>query len=118
MRFLLLIQMAADFQPPAIDDDELHTSMGALLEEMASAGILLDTAGLRPVDEAVRVQLSRGSQTVINGPFAESKEIVGGYCLLQARSRDEAVHWASRFLALHLGDWEMTMEIRQVDEPA
>src|SRR3954447_6039993 len=116
MRFLLLIQMPVDYKQPPVDDDELATSMGALLEEMASAGILLDTAGLRPIDEAVRVQLSRGSQTVVNGPFTESKEMVGGYCLVQARSRDEAVHWASRFLALHRGDWEMTMEIRQLDE--
>jgi hypothetical protein len=116
MRFLLLIQMPVDHQQPLVDDDELATSMGALLEEMASAGILLDTAGLRPIDEAVQVQLSRGSQTVVNGPFTESKEIVGGYCLVQARSRDEAVHWAARFLALHRGDWKMTMEIRQLDE--
>jgi hypothetical protein len=118
MRFLLLIQMPAGHQQPAVDDDELAASMGALLEEMAHAGVLLDTAGLRPLDEAVRIQLSRGSQTVVNGPFAESKEFIGGYCLVQARSRDEAAHWASRFLALHVGDWEMTMEIRQVDEPA
>ena len=118
MRFLLLITMPTEHQQPTVDDDELFTSMGTLLEEMAQAGVLLDTAGLRPVDEAVRVQLSRGSQTVVNGPFAESKEFVGGYCLVQARSRDEAVHWASRFLALHVGEWEMAMEIRQVDEPA
>jgi hypothetical protein len=117
MRFLLLIQLPVDHQQPPVDDDELGKSMGALLEEMASAGILLDTAGLRPVDEAVRIQLSSGSQTVVNGPFTESKEFVGGYCLVQARSRDEATHWASRFLALHRGDWEMTMEIRQLDEP-
>lgn len=117
MRFLLLIQMPADYQQPPVNDDELASSMGALLEEMAQAGVLLDTAGLRPLDESVRIQLSRGNQTVVNGPFTESKEFVGGYCLVQARSRDEAVHWASRFLALHLGDWEMTMEIRQVDEP-
>lgn len=116
MRFLLLIQLPVDYEQPSVEDDDLHTSMGALLEEMASAGILLDTAGLRPLDEAVRVRLSSGSQTVINGPFTETKEMVGGYCLIQARSRDEAVHWASRFLALHRGNWQMTMEIRQLDE--
>jgi hypothetical protein len=116
MRFLLLIQMPTGYQQPSIDDDELMTSMGALLEEMSASGILLDTAGLRPTDEGVRVQLSGGSQTVVNGPFTESKEMVGGYCLVQARSRDEAVHWASRFLSMHRGEWEMTMEVRQLDE--
>ena len=54
---------------------------------------------------------------MIDGPFTESKEVVGGYCLLQARSKEEAVEWASRFLALHGADWEMGMEIRQLDDP-
>ena len=116
MRFLLLVQTPTDPRPPAVDDDELATAMGALLEEMAQSGVLLDAAGLRPVEEAVRVRLSHGSQTVVNGPFTESKEYVGGYCLVQARSQDEAAHWASRFLALHHDAWEMTMEIRQLDE--
>jgi hypothetical protein len=85
---------------------------------MAQAGVLLDAAGLRPIDEAVRVRLAGGEQSVVNGPFTESKELVGGYCLLQARSVDEAVQWATRFLTLHRGDWTMTIEVRQLDAPA
>ena len=69
MRFLLLVQTPTDPRPPAVDDDELATAMEALLEEMAQSGVLLDAAGLRPVEEAVRVRLSHGSQTVVNGPF-------------------------------------------------
>ena len=88
-----------------------------MLEDMTKAGVLLDTAGLRPIEEATRIRLAAGEQTVIDGPFAESKEVIGGYCLLQARSKDEVVARASRFLALHAPDWEMEIEIRQLDDP-
>ena len=116
MRFLLMVQTPGGTQASG-PDDELAAGMAALLEEMAQSGVLLDAAGLRPAAEAARVQLKAGEQTVVNGPFAESKEVVGGYCLLQARSTDEAVHWAGRFLGLHRGDWTMTMEVRQLDAP-
>jgi hypothetical protein len=112
-----MVQTPADATDAGADDDELAAGMAALLEEMAQSGVLLDAAGLRPVDEAVRVQLAHGDQSVVNGPFAESTELIGGYCLLQARSMDEAVHWARRFLALHDGDTTMTMEIRELDAP-
>jgi hypothetical protein len=78
---------------------------------------LLDAAGLRPVTEAAYVHLAHGEQTVTDGPFTEAKEVIGGYCVVQPRSKDEAVAWASRFLALHGPDGQMSMEIRQVDEP-
>lgn len=117
MRYLLLIQNNPEAAAPAVADDRLMEEMGRLLEEMSKAGVLLDTAGLRPIQEATRIRLAHGEQTVIDGPFIESKEIVGGYCLLQARSKDEAVQWASRFLGLHGADWEMDVEIRQLDDP-
>jgi hypothetical protein len=112
-----MVQTPAGVPDVGADDEELTAGMASLLEEMAQSGVLLDAAGLRPVDEAIRVHLAHGEQTVVNGPFAESKEFVGGYCLLQARSMDEAVQWATRFLGLHRGDWTMTMEIRQLDAP-
>jgi len=114
MRYLLTVNQPTSAQQP--DDPDLAQSMAELLEEMAQAGVLLDVAGLRPIEEATRIHLSGTEQTVVHGPFAEAKEYVGGYCLVQARSQDEAVHWASRFLALHRGGWDMTMEIRQLDE--
>ncbi len=117
MRYLLLIQMDPDAAGPTGPDERLAEEMGKLLEDMTKAGVLLDTAGLRPIEEATRIRLADGRQTVIDGPFTESKEVIGGYCLLQARSKDEAVEWASRFLALHGPDWEMGMEIRQLDDP-
>src|SRR6478609_8238454 len=100
MRYLLLIQTNPDTAGPTGPDERLA-------EDMTKAGVLLDTAGLRPIEEATRIRLADGRQTVTDGPFTESKEVVGGYCLLQARSKEEAVEWASRFLALHGPQWEM-----------
>jgi hypothetical protein len=117
MRYLLLIQIDPETAGSAGPDERLAEEMGALLEDMTKAGVLLDTAGLRPIAEATRLRLSAGKQTVIDGPFTESKEVVGGYCLVQVRSKEEAVEWASRFLALHGPQWEMDVEIRQLDEP-
>ena len=116
MRYLMLIRVDAD--QATGPDEALAEEMGQLLEDMTKAGVLLDTAGLRPAGEATCIRLAHGEQTVIDGPFTESKEVIGGYCLVQTRSKDEAVEWASRFLALHGPEWEMSLEIRQVDEPS
>ena len=117
MRYLLLIQTTPDAEGQSAPDERLAEDMGKLLEDMTKAGVLLDAAGLRPIQEATRIRLADGKQTVIDGPFTEAKEVIGGYCLLQARSKDEAVEWASRFLGLHGPDWEMSMEVRQLDDP-
>jgi hypothetical protein len=117
MRYLLLIQIDPEVAGPSGPDERLAEEMGVLLEDMTKAGVLLDTAGLRPIEEATRIRLAGGKQTVIDGPFTESKEIIGGYCLLQARSKEEAVEWASRFLAIHGPEWEIGVEIRQLDDP-
>ena len=82
MRYLLLIQTNPDAAGPAGPDERLAEEMGKLLEDMTKAGVLLDTAGLRPMAEATRIRLADGKQTVIDGPFTESKEVIGGYCLL------------------------------------
>jgi hypothetical protein len=84
---------------------------------MTRAGVLLDTGGLRPTSEATVLRLSGGKQTVVDGPYAEAKEVIGGYCMLQAKSQEEAVEWASRFLAIHGDGWELTTEVRQIVEP-
>ncbi|WSY61771.1 YciI family protein [Nocardia sp. NBC_00881] len=68
---------------------------------MTKAGVLLDTNGLRPITEATKIIQSGGAQTVLDGPFTESKEVVGGYCILQVKSKEEAVEWTSRFLGAH-----------------
>jgi hypothetical protein len=114
MRFLSMIRINENSgQRPS---EQLMADMGKLMAEMTAAGSLLDTAGLRPTAEGVRVRLSQGRQTTTDGPFAETKEVIGGYALLQADSMEQALALTRRFLDVHGSDWEIECEVRQVDE--
>lgn len=112
MRFLSMVRIneRAGQRPSA----QLMEDMGKLMAELSAAGSLLDTAGLQPTAEGKR--LSRGRQTVVDGPFTETKEVVAGYAMLQAASMDEALEIARRFLAVHGEQWEIECEVRQVME--
>ncbi|GAB3792239.1 YciI family protein [Dyella agri] len=112
MRFLSMIRIneRAGQKPSA----QLMEDMGKLMVEMTAAGSLLDTAGLRPTAEGKLVRLSRGRQTVTDGPFTEAKEVIGGYAMLQADSIDEALALVRRFLDVHGDEWEIECELRQV----
>jgi hypothetical protein len=116
MRFMMLLKLDPAKAPADAPSAELMEEMGKLLEEMTRAGVLLDTGGLRPLEEGTRLRQVRGRQTVLDGPFAEAKEVIGGYAMIQAKSQDEAVEWASRFLAIHGEEWELEAEVRQVEE--
>jgi hypothetical protein len=118
MRFMMLLKLDPEKAPAEGPSEELMTEMGKLIDEMTKAGVLLDTGGLRPAAEGSAIRLAGGKQTVLDGPFTETKEVVGGYCILQARSLDEAAQWASRFLAIHGDEWEIGAEIRQIEEPS
>lgn len=114
MRFLSIIRLQEDDgrQP----SERLMADMGKLTAEMTAAGVLLDTAGLRPLAEGACVRLSRGRLKVTDGPFAESKEVIGGYAMLQVGSLAEAVEWTKRFLQVHGDEWEIECEVRPLDE--
>jgi hypothetical protein len=115
MRYMLLIR--PDFtRSPEAPSEELMKEMGELLSEMTKAGVLLDTAGLGSLDESSRVQLSGGKTTVVDGPFTEAKEVVGGFMMVQVGSRADAVEWARRFLAVHGDAWTVEVEVRSVME--
>src|SRR5215213_7235615 len=94
MRVMLLIK--GDPQPGAAPSEELLGAMGSYNDELNKAGVLVDLAGLLPSVMGRRVKLSRGDRTVIDGPFAESKQLIAGYWILQVQSMDEAVEWAER----------------------
>ena len=116
MRFLSLIRVQENTgkQP----SDRMMNEMGKLLTEMKNDGKLLDTAGLAPTAASKRLRLRGGKISVVDGPFTETKEVVGGYAMLDAQSLDEAIALTRRFVELHIEDgWEIECEVRQVFEP-
>lgn len=113
MRFLMYT-MGDDSIPMPPPTPELMTNMGAFVEEATRAGALLATGGLAPTAQATRVAYSKGEYSVTDGPFAEAKELIGGWALIEARDRAEALEWAKRFLAI-AGEGEST--IREVFGP-
>ena len=88
--------------------------MGALFEEVTKAGVMLETAGLTPTSEGTRVTWSGGKLSTTDGPFTETKEVVGGYAILQAKDKAEALQWTRRFLEIHEEHWTVTAELRQI----
>ena len=122
MRVMLMIK--GDPQPGAAPSEELLGAMGRYNEELKNAGVLIDLAGLLPSAMGRRVRFSGGNRAVIDGPFAESKQLIAGYWILQVQSMDEAVDWAERFpfeafSGIYPGEYgaEVEIEIRQVFEP-
>jgi len=115
MRFLSMVRINENTgqQPSA----QLMADMGKLIEELTREGKLLDTAGLTPTSDGVRVSLADGKIRVVDGPFAETKEVIGGYALLQAESKEEAIELTKRFLRVHGSEWNIECEVRQVVEP-
>lgn len=113
MRFLSLIRITENTgQKPS---DKLMADMTQLITEMTADGTLIDTAGLRPTAEGKRVRLSYGKQSLSDGPFTESKEVIGGYAMLQADSMEHALQLTKRFLDVHGDEWDLECELRQVD---
>jgi hypothetical protein len=110
MRFLSIYKSVETGAPPS---PEMMAKMGQLIEESMKSGELLATEGCLPSALGARVRLGRGKVTVTDGPFTESKEIVGGFAILQAGSKEEAIEMAKRFLKV-AGDGEC--EIRQIYE--
>jgi hypothetical protein len=122
MRVMLLIK--GDPEPGAAPSEELLAAMGGYNDELQTAGVLLDLAGLLPSAEGRRVRFAEGDRTVVDGPFPESRQLIAGYWILQVPSMEEAVAWAKRapFEALsriYPGEYGATgeIEIRKVFEP-
>jgi hypothetical protein len=114
MRFLGLLKADEHSESGAPPSKELMEKMGPFMEEITKAGVLLSTAGLQPSAKGTRVRLSGGKVTVTDGPFAETKELIASYALLETKSMAEAIQWTARFLDV-LGGGEC--EIRPLYEP-
>ena len=115
MRFLSMIRV--DEKSGQKPSERLMTEMGKLLEEATREDWLVTTAGLRPTSEGKRVRWNRGKLSMTDGPFTETKEVIGGYAILEAQSRAEAVDLTRRFLEVHGTDWDVECEVRQLDGP-
>ena len=116
MRFLSMIR--ADETSGRRPSEQLMRDMGRLIDEMTRQGVLIATAGLRPSAEGARIRLRNGRLSSTDGPFTESKEVIGGFAILEARSRAEALELVERFLRIHGEEWDIECELRQLDGPA
>ncbi|MFH9816868.1 YciI family protein [Streptomyces sp. NPDC017230] len=115
-RYLSLIRIDENDAPSGGPSPELVRRMEKLMEEMTKAGVLLDTAGLTPTAQGSRVHYEGGRLSVTDGPFTETKEVIGGYSLLQAKDMAEAVERTKRFLKVHEEHWTVTCEVRELME--
>ena len=114
MRFMIIVKASAQSEAGAMPGDSLIAEMAKFHEELAQAGMLLDCSGLKPSSAGWRVRYAGGQRTVIDGPFAETKELIAGYTLIKARSRQEALEWTRRFPNPHRSDCEI--EVRPLFE--
>src|SRR5690242_7908354 len=97
MRFMIIVKASQESEAGAIPKQELIDVMVNFHEEMQKAGVLVDGSGLKPSSQGFRVKYSGTKRTVVDGPFAETKELIAGYTIINVKSRDEAVAWAKRF---------------------
>jgi hypothetical protein len=114
MRFLGYTLANEDDLPTEEPSPQLYEEMGKFVEEATKAGIVVATGGISPTSEGRKITLADGKFTIIDGPFAEAKEIVGGWCLMECRDLDEATEWSRRFLDV-LGEGEV--RVRPVSGP-
>ncbi|MEK1837955.1 YciI family protein [Pseudomonas sp. NPDC089918] len=115
MRFMIIVKASPDSEAGVMPSEELMTAMGNFNEELAKAGILIDCDGLQPSSRGARVRFSGDERTVIDGPFAETRELIAGYWLWQVKSKEEAIEWVKRCPNPMPGT-EAEIEIRQVYE--
>jgi hypothetical protein len=114
MRFMMLVKSAENSGPPP---KALMDAIGKMAEEATKAGLMLQSGGLAPTAMSSRVRLSQGKLTTIDGPFAESKEVVGGFAVFEFKSREEAIESAVNFMELHKQHWpgwDGETEVRQI----
>lgn len=122
MRFMMIVKADKNYEAGVPPSKELMAAIGRLAEEHARAGVLVESGGLLPSSRGARVKVAGGRLTVIDGPFTEAKELIGGYAILRATSKEEAIEHGKRFMKVHadvLGpSYEGELEIRQLaDNP-
>lgn len=115
MRFMVIVKATKSSEAGTMPSEALLAAMGKFNEELVKAGVMLAGEGLHPSSKGARVKFAAGRKTVIDGPFAETKELVAGFWLWQCKSREEAIEWVKRCPDPMPGE-ESVIEIRQVFE--
>ena len=97
MRFMIIVKATQESEAGVMPGEDLMAQMAAYHEELNKAGVLLDGSGLKASSRGWRIRYSGGKRTIVDGPFAETKELVAGYTIIKVRSREEALEWSRRF---------------------
>ena len=116
MRFMIIVKATRDSEAGAMPEEAEFARMAQYHEELAKAGALLDASGLQPSAKGWRVKYSGDKRSIVDGPFAETKELIAGYTLIQVKSRDEALEWARRFPNPAGEGKQAEIEVRQLFE--
>ena len=116
MRFMIIVKATPQSEAGVMPEESLLTAMADYHEQLAKAGVLLDGNGLQPSAKGWRIRYSKGQRKLIDGPFAETKELIAGYTLIQVRSREEAIEWTRRFPAPMGELQDAEIEVRQLFE--
>jgi len=114
MRFIVMVKASAESEAGVLPNQQLLTEMGKFNEELVKAGVMLEGEGLHPSSKGARIKFSGTKRSVIDGPFAETKELVAGFWIWQVRSKEEAIEWAKR--CPNPTGAEGELEIRQIFE--
>jgi hypothetical protein len=113
---MIIVKATADSEAGVMPEDKLFQDMAAYHEDLAKAGMLLDGSGLQPSSKGWRIKYHGNKRTLVDGPFAETKELIAGYTIIQAKSREEAIEWTKRF-PNPMGDGKTCeIEVRQLYE--
>jgi hypothetical protein len=121
MHFMMIVKATQDSEAGCAPKPELMAAIAKMAEDASQRGILLASGGLQPSSQGARIRVSRGRTALIDGPFAETKELVGGYAIFDLKSKEEAIEMGTRFMQVHadiLGpSYEGELEIRPLMDP-
>jgi len=116
MRFMIVVKATKESEAGVMPEESLIAEMARYHEQLAKAGVLLDGTGLQPSSKGWRIKHTSGKRTVVDGPFAETKELIAGYTLIQTKTREEALEWSKRFPNPAIGGRDGEIEVRQLFE--
>ena len=116
MRFMIIVKATKDSEAGVMPEENLIADMADYHEQLQKAGVLLDASGLQQSSNGWRIKYAGGKRSVIDGPFAETKELIAGYTLIQVKSREEALEWSRRFPNPAIGGADCEIEVRQMFE--